>query len=429
MMRSGKSMLFYKIRPFTDEETKSLTNKRLTPLHASLHIVPFSHQGEWNTSTLACVWAPPPESSEAEVVFIPNHLIKVVGALPPAAGFSPPGSVTGHGKAVIGIPDVWGELEAIDCLILHASRPSVHLVLPPVVSVGSSATLLCLFDLENDPLYSVKWYRGNFEFYRYVPKERPPGRAFSFPGLFVDVSRDNSTSSSSLALAAMQRTATITGSSLLLPLTITKSVFGLTQIEFRTSVRTKLVPVSWVVIPTVPIRCVLSLSNDQQVSLLDVQLHLAGKFSCEVSADAPFFTTITVSDRLRVIDLRDLSPEIFVDEIFSENDHFLHANCTSHHSKPPPELTFFINNIAVSREYVQTWSNGVALQINLTLLSPNRHEFTIKCVASVLGSHHVSSDTITVCRRFNTTAASVLDCHYECYNQTIMLPNVLPTPS
>nr|CAD7264346.1 unnamed protein product [Timema shepardi] len=77
-------------------------------------------------------------------------------------------------------------------------------------------------------------------------------------------------------------------------------------------------------------------------------LHLAGKFSCEVSADAPFFTTITVSDQLRVIDLRDLSPKIFVEEIFNENDHFLHANCTSNHSKPPPELTFFINNIAVS---------------------------------------------------------------------------------
>nr|CAD7456224.1 unnamed protein product [Timema tahoe] len=216
---------------------------------------------------------------------------------------------------IVGLDKIWYE----KWHGVHASRPSVHLVLPPVVAVGSSATLLCLFDLENDPLYSVKWYRGNFEFYRYVPKERPPGRAFSFPGLFVD----------------------------------------------------------------------LSLSNDQQVSLLDVQLHLAGKFSCEVSADAPFFTTITVSDRLRVIDLRDLSPEIFVEEIFSENDHFLHANCTSHHSKPPPELTFFINNIAVSREYVQTWSNGVALQINLTLLSPSRHEFTIKCVASVLGSHHL----------------------------------------
>nr|CAD7264347.1 unnamed protein product [Timema shepardi] len=78
---------------------------------------------------------------------------------------------------------------------VHASRPSVHLVLPPVVAVGSSATLLCLFDLEKDPLYSVKWYRGNFEFYRYVPKERPPGRAFSFPGLFVDVSTDNSEAS------------------------------------------------------------------------------------------------------------------------------------------------------------------------------------------------------------------------------------------
>nr|CAD7400698.1 unnamed protein product [Timema cristinae] len=73
---------------------------------------------------------------------------------------------------------------------------------------------------------------------------------------------------------------------------------------------------------------------------------LLGSLVAKCLHDAPFFTTITVSDQLRVIDLRDLSPEIFVEEIFNENDHFLHANCTSHHSKPPPELTFFINNIA-----------------------------------------------------------------------------------
>ncbi|CAG2067065.1 unnamed protein product, partial [Timema podura] len=81
----------------------------------------------------------------------------------------------------------------------------------------------------------------------------------------------------------------------------------------------------------------------------------------------------------------------------------------------------------VSREYVQTWSNGVALQINLTLLSPNRHEFTIKCVASVLGSHHVSSDTITVCRRFNTTAASGAARQFELKQSIINVLHQLAT--
>jgi hypothetical protein len=68
------------------------------------------------------------------------------------------------------------------------SLQGVKLVFPPVVRLGGEATLLCLYDLEGEPLYSVKWYRGNQEFYRYVPKESPPGRAFPFEGIVVDVS-------------------------------------------------------------------------------------------------------------------------------------------------------------------------------------------------------------------------------------------------
>lgn len=67
------------------------------------------------------------------------------------------------------------------------SLDNVKLVFPPVVRVGDEATLLCLYDLEGEPLYSVKWYRGNHEFYRYMPKESPPGRVFPFKGIMVDV--------------------------------------------------------------------------------------------------------------------------------------------------------------------------------------------------------------------------------------------------
>jgi hypothetical protein len=76
------------------------------------------------------------------------------------------------------------------------SLENVKLVLPPVVRVGGEATLLCLYDLEGEPLYSVKWYRGNHEFYRYTPKDSPPGRVFPFAGIIVDVStvrRDDET--------------------------------------------------------------------------------------------------------------------------------------------------------------------------------------------------------------------------------------------
>ncbi|KAK6638393.1 hypothetical protein RUM44_008822 [Polyplax serrata] len=64
---------------------------------------------------------------------------------------------------------------------------------PPYVENGRHATLSCLYELEGDPLYSVKWYRGTFEFYRYSPSENPPKKIFTYPGFHVDLSYSNAT--------------------------------------------------------------------------------------------------------------------------------------------------------------------------------------------------------------------------------------------
>lgn len=65
----------------------------------------------------------------------------------------------------------------------------VELVAPSAVRAGGSLTLECLYDLESAPLYSIKFYLGDQEFYRYVPKESPPTRVFPLPGVQVDVSK------------------------------------------------------------------------------------------------------------------------------------------------------------------------------------------------------------------------------------------------
>ena len=44
---------------------------------------------------------------------------------------------------------------------------------PPHVEVGTEAELKCEFDMEGDMLYSVKWYKDEREFYRYVPNDAP----------------------------------------------------------------------------------------------------------------------------------------------------------------------------------------------------------------------------------------------------------------
>lgn len=63
-----------------------------------------------------------------------------------------------------------------------------HIRIPLAVRRGDDAHLFCNYDLENDTLYSVKWYKGRREFYRYLPKENPAMKLFPLPGINVEVS-------------------------------------------------------------------------------------------------------------------------------------------------------------------------------------------------------------------------------------------------
>lgn len=52
----------------------------------------------------------------------------------------------------------------------------------------SSARLECHYALDQEVLYSVKWYKDGNEFYRYVPRDMPPAQVFPLPGVSIDVS-------------------------------------------------------------------------------------------------------------------------------------------------------------------------------------------------------------------------------------------------
>lgn len=64
----------------------------------------------------------------------------------------------------------------------------VRVQIPHAVRKGEKAVLKCLYDLEGDSLYSVKWYKGRREFYSFTPKETPAMKVFQFAGVKVDVS-------------------------------------------------------------------------------------------------------------------------------------------------------------------------------------------------------------------------------------------------
>uniref|UniRef100_A0A6B0V5C7 Putative receptor mediating netrin-dependent axon guidance n=1 Tax=Ixodes ricinus TaxID=34613 RepID=A0A6B0V5C7_IXORI len=58
---------------------------------------------------------------------------------------------------------------------------------PAYAVSGGSARLHCRFTLGDSPLYSVKWYKENREFFRYVPSENPPKKFFALRGITVNV--------------------------------------------------------------------------------------------------------------------------------------------------------------------------------------------------------------------------------------------------
>ncbi len=59
---------------------------------------------------------------------------------------------------------------------------------PPHSLIGEDARLSCEFDMEGSTLYSVKWYKDDNEFYRFVPGDRPKLQVFQQEGIKVDVS-------------------------------------------------------------------------------------------------------------------------------------------------------------------------------------------------------------------------------------------------
>ncbi|XP_063906104.1 uncharacterized protein LOC135124812 [Zophobas morio] len=68
----------------------------------------------------------------------------------------------------------------------------VSVTIPPAVKIMDTVTLQCRYDLQGEQLYTVKWYKGQKEFFRYIPKELPSTQVFPLPGINVDLSKSSS---------------------------------------------------------------------------------------------------------------------------------------------------------------------------------------------------------------------------------------------
>ena len=68
------------------------------------------------------------------------------------------------------------------------SLSNLSVRIPEFLQKGETADLTCSYNLGGDTLYSVKWYKGRHEFYRYMPHELPQIKTFPVKGMKINVS-------------------------------------------------------------------------------------------------------------------------------------------------------------------------------------------------------------------------------------------------
>ena len=72
-------------------------------------------------------------------------------------------------------------LSTTNCLLLR------NVTVPPFMLGGGSAQLGCDFDSQGEQVYSVKWYKGGQEIFRYIPSNKlQPIAVFPRPGVIID---------------------------------------------------------------------------------------------------------------------------------------------------------------------------------------------------------------------------------------------------
>ncbi|XP_078041270.1 uncharacterized protein LOC144472230 [Augochlora pura] len=88
-------------------------------------------------------------------------------------------------------------LAALYVLMLHSGVVALRMTalqIPQHVVLNETVRMQCNFNMDDEKLYSVKWYKDGHEFYRFVPQDNPRVQTFLVPG--VNVNTDNSTEKS-----------------------------------------------------------------------------------------------------------------------------------------------------------------------------------------------------------------------------------------
>ncbi|XP_064553079.1 uncharacterized protein beat-IV isoform X2 [Drosophila montana] len=177
---------------------------------------------------------------------------------------------------------------------------------------------------EGEELYAIKWYKDNEEFYRYVPKARPPKTSYRVEG----------------------------------------------------------------------VRVIEELSDASRVLLRGLTLNSTGLYRCEISAEAPNFSSVQGEGRLDIVFLPRDGPHIRGQQHQYQIGEYLTLNCTSGKSHPASHLQWFINEQPILEEqYLHKYNDIVhkhglitsilGLQLELEPRHFHDGEMRVKCLASI----------------------------------------------
>ncbi|KAL1139275.1 hypothetical protein AAG570_006261, partial [Ranatra chinensis] len=138
-----------------------------------------------------------------------------------------------------------------------------------------------------------------------------------------------------------------------------------------------------------------SKSNATQLYLRKVGLSNAGRYSCEVSADAPSFRTAMVSGDMHVVIIPKALPEVQGMKSRYKVGDVLKATCISKHSKPAANLTWAVNNQILSSDYIRQYNvmrdskNNLETSISTVSFKVQKEHFKlngrlkVRCMASI----------------------------------------------
>ncbi|BFF91960.1 uncharacterized protein DMAD_10118 [Drosophila madeirensis] len=177
---------------------------------------------------------------------------------------------------------------------------------------------------EGEALYAIKWYKDNEEFYRYVPKARPPKTSYRVDG----------------------------------------------------------------------VRVIEELSDASRVLLRGLTLNSTGLYRCEVSAEAPNFSSVQGEGRMDIVFLPRDGPHIRGQQYQYQIGEYLYLNCTSGKSHPASHLQWFVNEQPILDEHYLYKYNDIVhkhglitstLGLQLPLESRHFHDgdMRVKCLASI----------------------------------------------